>query len=332
MNRFVRRGAWAAVGVAAALVAVLWTILGRIEPIATPGPPRPAATYAEALARIDSIRALEGPDVLPACRTRALVVGDRTANVIVLFHGFTNCPKQFDSLATSMVRDGSNVVLPRVPRHGLGDRMTPELTRLTAEELTRSGMAAVDIARGLGTRVTVAGLSSSAVLAAWLAQNRPDVDRAVLLAPSFAPRGMEGAVARRLTNAMLRTPNFFVWWDRKRKADVAGPRQCYPRFASRALAEVYRLGFTVLGEADRAGPRAKHLAIVTTASDEGVNNDIARELARRWRARGAHVQTYEFPESLDVRHDMIDPEQPYQRIHISYPVIERALAGTDGPS
>lgn len=321
----------AAVGIIA-VGAVWWTLLGRTDPVETPGPARPAATYAEALARIDSIRALEGPDVLPACRTRALVVGDRTANVIVLFHGFTNCPKQFDSLATSLVRRGSNVVLPRVPRHGLGDRMTHELTRLTAEELTRSGMAAVDIARGLGARVTVAGLSSSAVLAAWLAQNRPDVDRVVLLAPSFAPRGMEAAVARRLTNAMRRAPNFFVWWDGKRKAEVPGPRQCYPRFASRALAEVYRLGFTVLDGADHAAPKTKHLAILTTASDEGVNNDIAGELARRWRARGARVQTYEFPESLDVRHDMIDPEQPYQRIHLSYPVIERALEGTNDPS
>ena len=332
MNRFARRGAWAAVGIAAALAAAAWAVLGRIDPIATPGPARPAATYAEALARIDSIRAREGGHLNPACRTRVLVGGARTANVVVLIHGFTNCPKQFDSLAANFARRGYNVVLPRVPRHGLRDRMTPELTRLTAEELARSGMDAIDIARGLGESVTVAGLSSSAIVTAWLAQNRPDVDRAVLFAPSFAPHGMKAPVARRLASAMLRAPNFFVWWDRKRKTKVPGPRQCYPRFASHALAEVYRLGFTLLDQADRAAPKAKHLVIVTTAADEGVNNDIARDLARRWRARGAAVRTYEFPESLDVRHDMIDPEQPYQRVHITYPVIERLLAGVNDPS
>ena len=331
MNRFARRGALAAVGIIM-LGAVLWTILGRIDPVAGPRPARPAATYAEALARVDSIRALEGPNMNPACRTRVLVTGARTANVVVLLHGFTNCPKQFDSLAANLVRRGYNVVLPRVPRHGLGDRMTPELMRLTANELTRSGMDAVDIARGLGERVTVAGLSSSAIVTGWLAQNRDDVDRAVLIAPSFAPHGMEAAVARRLTNAMRGAPNFFVWWDRKLKAQVPGPRQCYPRFASHALAEVYRLGFTLLDRADRAVPRAKHLIIVTTAADEGVNNDLARDLARRWRARGAAVRTYEFPESLDIRHDMIDPEQPYQRVRISYPVIEKFLAGENDPS
>jgi len=66
--------------------------------------------------------------------------------------------------------------------------------------------------------------------------------------------------------------------------------------------------------------------ILTTASDEGVNNELAYDLARRWRARGADVRTYEFPESLGVRHDMLDPEQPYQRVDVSYPVIEKFVA------
>jgi len=321
-----------ATGLLAAVVAGAWVLLGGVQPVADPGPPRPALTYAEALARVDSVRTLEGSDLNPACRTRVLASGGRAANAIVLFHGFTNCPKQCDSLAADFARRGYNVLLPRMPRHGQSDRMSTELTHLTAGELTRSGMDAVDIATGLGEHVTVLGLSATAILAAWLAQHRADVDCAVLLAPSFAPRGMRGPVARRLTNAMLRLPNFFVWWDRKRKADVLGPKQCYPRFASRALAEVYRLGFTILDEADRARPSAGRILIVTTASDEGVNNAPTNELARRWRARGATVGTYEFPESLHVHHDMLDPEQPYQRIGVSYPVIEGLVEGAMAPA
>ena len=322
------RALWS-LGIAVAALTAGWGFLGRVPPVAEPGAPRPAASYAEALARVDSIRAREGADLNPACHTRVLTSGARTANVIVLLHGFTNCPKQFDSLAADFARRGYNVYLPRIPRHGAADRMSPELTRLTADELTRAGMDAVDVARGLGDRVTVLGLSSSAIVTAWLAQHRTDVDRAVLIAPSFAPHGMRAAVARRLTNALLGAPNFFVWWDGKTKANVPGPRQCYPRFASRALAEVYRLGFTVLDTAERARPLAPSLVVLTTASDEGVNNDLARELARRWTARGANVRTYEFPESLQVRHDMIDPEQPYQRVAVSYPLIEGLAAGVD---
>jgi len=319
------------VGIVAAALAIAWVWLGRIDPVPDPGASHPAASYAEAIARIDSIRAHEGDGVNPVCHTRVLTSGAKVANVIVLLHGFTNCPKQFDSLAAGFARRGYNVYQPLLPRHGAPDRMSQELARLTADELTHAGRDAVDIARGLGDHVTVMGLSSSAIVTAWLAQHRPDVDRAVLIAPSFAPRKMRAPVVRRMANVLLRAPNFFVWWDGTAKADVAGPRQCYPRFASRALAEVYRLGFTVLDDAARSRPAAGKIVILTTALDEGVNNDPAKDLARRWRARGAEVRTYEFPESLGVRHDMIDPEQPYQRVSVSYPVLERMAIGADDP-
>ena len=327
MRRFAPTRVLTSVGIVAAALAIAWAMLGRFDPIPDPGPSRPAASYAEAIARIDSIRAREGTGVNPVCHTRVVTNGARAANVIVLLHGFTNCPKQFDSLAADFARRGYNVYQPLLPRHGAPDRMSRELARLTADELTRAGRDAIDIARGLGDHVTVMGLSSSAIVTAWLAQHRPDVDRAVLIAPSFAPRKMRPPVVRRMANVLLRSPNFFVWWDGKAKADVGGPRQCYPRFASHALAQVYRLGFTVLDDAARSRPAAGRIVILTTALDEGVNNDPAKDLARRWRARGADVQTYEFPESLGVRHDMIDPEQPYQRVSASYPVIERAATG-----
>jgi carboxylesterase len=72
-----------------------------------------------------------------------------------------------------------------MPRHGLADRMTSELGKLRAEELRDFGDLTVDIAVGLGDRVTVVGLSAGGVVAAWLAQHRPEVARAVLIAPSF---------------------------------------------------------------------------------------------------------------------------------------------------
>lgn len=320
------RGAVGAIGVAAlAVLATAWVGLGRLPAVARPGDPRPAVTYEEAIARVDSIRAGEGPGLNPLCRSRLCLSGARAPRAIVLLHGFTNCPRQFDSLASDLARDGYNIYIPRIPRHGMADVMSVDLSRLTAEELVRCGEEAVDIARGLGDRVTVVGLSSSGVLAAWLAAHRTDVDGAVLLAPSFAPRGMPGAEARRVAGALLRAPNFFVWWDAKQKAAVPGPRQCYPRFASRALAEVYRLGFSLLDEAGRGRPPGARVVLITTARDEGVNNALARELARRWRARGASVREYEFPDSLGVRHDMIDPEQPYQRVALTYPMIERSI-------
>jgi hypothetical protein len=122
-------------------------------------------------------------------------------------------------------------------------------------------------------------------------------------------------------------PNFFTWWDSKVKERLAGPTQSYPRFPSRALAQVYGMGFAVLDAASRVRPAAKRITIVTTASDEGVSVPAAHELARRWRGTGAEVRAYEFPESLGVHHDMIDPEQPYQAVGTSYPVLVDLIAG-----
>lgn len=320
-----RRAKWIGLGAVTAL-ATAWILAGRLAPLSdlevAPGP----ADRVASLALADSIRRSESSEVHPECRTR-IVVPDTTggAPVVLLLHGFTNCPKQFDRLASAFAGRGYGVVAPLLPRHGRADRMTPELGLLNAEELVRAGNRAVDVARGIGDPVIVVGLSSSGVLAGWLAQRRDDVDAAVLLAPSFAPRGMPEGVARRMTRALLSLPNFYVWWNRHARERVPGPKQAYPRFASRAIAQVYRLGFTLLADAARERPRAKRIALVTTEDDRAVNNAVAAELARRWRGRGATVTAYEFPESTGVRHDMIDPDQPYERTAVVYPVIERLV-------
>ena len=309
----------------AVFAAALWIAAAPIPPVPAPSPPSPARDYEEALARFERARAGTDSSVRVDCLPRLLTHGHKTDRAVVLLHGFTNCPKQFDSLAVLLYERGFNVYLPRVPRHGISDRMTIALMELTAEELSACAESALDLALGLGDRVTVVGLSSTAVATAWLAARRPDVDEAVLIAPSLGPRRVSLFWTRRLTSTLLVVPNFFVWWDSKLKGRVAGPTQCYPRFSSRALAQVYRLGLEVIDAAGHAKPAARRVTIVTSASDEAVSKEAVRELSRRWRARGAEIIDYDFPESLAVRHDMIDPEQPYQRIAVAYPVIVRLV-------
>jgi alpha-beta hydrolase superfamily lysophospholipase len=331
-NRSARRWPWV---VAATLLAagMAWLLLGTLSTVVASDPYHPAVSRAAALALADSMRAAEARGTSSACHARLLVSPDTTgrAPVIVLLHGFTNCPKQFDGLARVFARRGCSVVVPLLPRHGMADRMTTELARLNGEDLVTAGEEAVDIAHGLGRPIVVVGLSSSAVLAGWLAEHRDDVDGAVLLAPALGPHGMPPPVARRMTGALLALPNFYVWWDSKLQTNIPGPKQCYPRFASHAIAQVYRLGMAVMADALHAKPKAKRIVLVTTETDEAVNNDLALELARRWRARGADVTTYQFPAALGVRHDMIDPEQPYARTDVSYPVIEKMVASAAMP-
>ncbi len=313
-----------------ALVLVLAATLGLLlrPPRWTPPPmaSHPVSSYAEAITRL---RRLEERDdaaaVRAECRTRFLGHGGRTARCYVLLHGFTNCPRQFERLAELLYEDGANVLLPRMPRHGIAGPGKTVLADLTAAELVASVEEALDIAHGLGDRVSVVGLSTSAVAAAWSAEHRADLDQVMLIAPAFAPKDVPEVVAIQLANALLHAPNFFVWWDPKRKEDVPGPKSAYPGFASRALASMYQLGAHTLEEAKRPPAPGARALIVTTARDEGVNNAVTRELAKRWRRSGVTVEELEFPVETGVHHDMIDPEQPYQRVALTYPLIRRFL-------
>ena len=313
-----------AAGAVLGAVALLWVLLGVIPRVAPPRPANPAADYEDALRRFAAM-AGDSAGVHPSCHPFLLTHGRKVERVVVLFHGFTNCPMQFRRLAEDIHARGMNVLAPRFPRHGLADRMTEDLSKLTAEELTEAAGAAVDVARGLGDRVSVVGLSSTAVTAAWLAENRPDIDQAILLAPSFAPKGVSATVARHLTGGLLATPNSFAWWNSKAREKVPGPTYCYPRFPTRALAQVYRLGFAVAKEAAARAPAAGRIDVLVAAADEGVNNDVTREITARWREHGARVRAFEFPEWTQVRHDMIDPSQPYERTALSYPPIVALL-------
>ena len=81
----------------------------------------------------------------PLCRTRLFAHGRRTARAVVLFHGFTNCPRQFEALGRLLHERGDNVLIPRQPRHGLADRMSEDLAALTAPELAALAVAAAAV-------------------------------------------------------------------------------------------------------------------------------------------------------------------------------------------
>jgi esterase/lipase len=319
----------AALALALLLVAIGWLL----RPLAHVGAPDPldSATYAEAVHRLDALRANDPKSLHAGCGTEALLSGQRTPRAIVLFHGITNCPLQFHELAVRLHEGGDNVVVPRVPEHGLADRMTGALARLTAEDLTALATECVGLAHGLGDTVVVVGLSTSGVLAAWSAQQL-DVDRAVVIAPAFAPPWRPSWLAPLVTRVALRLPNRFVWWDDQKREALPGPEQCYPRFSTHAMGQAYRLGEDVWASLRRSAPRAHDLAVVTTLSDHAIDNARADSLAARWRARGARVRAYTFRPELAVGHDMIDPRQVGARIDIVYPVLVPLVRGEALPS
>src|SRR5438132_9204554 len=168
--------------------------------------------YEDAVRIATSIKDLDGPNVNPVCHTRLYTHGRRTERSLVLLHGFTNCPQQFDALGKHFHELGWNVLIPRYPRHGYSDRLTTSIAELRSDMLIAVANRAGEAGAGLGHRLTVAGLSLGGVLTAHLAQTSERIERAVLIAPMFGlrpiPRRGLAALAR-LANVL---PNFYIWW------------------------------------------------------------------------------------------------------------------------
>ena len=276
---------------------------------------------------IESIAALQARDtdaINPLCRTQLLAYGNQVERAIVFLHGFTNCPQQFAGLAEIFYRMGWNVLNPRLPHHGLADRLTGDLARMRADELVSFTDDLLEVASGLGERVCLVGLSLGGTLALRAAQRHPELERAVAVAPFMAPHGVPRLIVPVLAAGAPRLPNRFFWGDSSKKAEIPGPKHAYPRIASRAVGEVLRISADIQADARRpdARPQAKSVLLVTNDVDEAVNNAVPCAIVKRWQANGArNVKTYEFPASMNLVHDMVDKEQPGQRTRQIYPML-----------
>ncbi|MFI5371332.1 MAG: alpha/beta hydrolase [Candidatus Eisenbacteria bacterium] len=312
----------------ATLLVVTWWPLAPALPVSHP---HPAASYDEALNRFAGILAHQPGGLVPGCEPRLLTHGHRVGRAVVLLHGFTNCPEQFAAFGRRCYDDGDNVVLARLPEHGFANRRGPTLGRVTTGEIAEATDAAVDLACGLGDTVVVAGLSVGGEAAAWAAQQRSDVGRAVIIAPLLGIAHVPPAVSRLLARWWRWAPDRFQWWDPRVRDRLPGPPYCYWGWSTRGLGEMLQFGFALSADAVARPPRATSVVLVTNAHDDAVDNGAIRALARAWAARApGRVRAWEFADSLRLGHDVIDPEQPYQRLELVYPVLERLVQGDGG--
>ncbi len=288
--------------------------------------PDPAADYADAAARIEATCAWDTSDINNQCATQFFTHGHTTERAIVFFHGLTNSPRQFVELGERFHRLGYNVYIPRLPQHGMKDRLTRSLSRLTVDALARATENAVDIGRGLGEHLTVAGLSLGGVLAGWAAAERADVDLAVLISPAFSAAWLNVDWVEPLSKLVLRLPDWYKWWDVSQRERL-GPDHAYPRVSAHAVTHTFRLGAHVYRQAANHKPRAKSILVVTNATDFTVNNRATARVVERWRQHGAHVRTFEFTGLPAGAHDIIDLTIPEEQINVVYPKLIELIDG-----
>ena len=290
--------------------------------------------YDAAMTKIARIQAFEKTlKLYQGCQTTVLTHGRKVEQVIILAHGLTSCPLQYAELGNLLFEQGYNVLIPRLLYNGYADSETTDLKYLTVKELREGSAVMVDIAHGLGEHVTYMGISAGGTMAAWVAQYRADVDRAILIAPAFTIDRRLGPNASRLVMYLLYLlPNIMTQSFRR----THGSRFGYPGFATRGLATMMHFGFSVYDAALKTKPAVQSIVTITNAADPAMNNAIVKCLVNRWQKRGLrYCEMYEFEASHRLPHDIIGSQQPQQHIAFVYPIllalITRKQHGEDNP-
>ena len=199
--------------------------------------------------------------------------------------------------------------------------MQSKLEELTAEKLISFGVKSVDTARGLGNHVIVVGLSMGGAITGWLAHFRSDIDKAVIIAPTFGTARVPNIFLKPMINYFLTIPNHFVWWDSKKKFNLKRPTGTYQGFSSRAFGEIRRLGWVVQTISKKIKPSANSILMITNTNDDAVNKQGIDFVMNNWKMNGYPVQSFEFSKDLELGHDIIDPEQSHQNTSVVYPKI-----------
>ena len=268
--------------------------------------PDPAGDYEEALRRFKRILEREkGILMSETAGSQLRTHGKKTDRVYVLVHGYTNSPRQFMEIGELLYERGHNVLIVRLPHHGLKSHDVGELQHMQPEDLSAYSDEVLDIAAGLGEQVHVVGFSVGGAVASWIAQNRPDIERVMILSPMFGLDHLPYFVDDFLMNLGSRGPNInFIGPEEPHREHV------YRGMSSRGVAEAMIFGKSVFKQAYRTSPAVSSIIVGTNGNDTTVDNRRTYELAKIWEASGANIVLYEYPESLGLPHNMIDVSEP----------------------
>jgi carboxylesterase len=314
------RKLWIGLLIATVLLIIVFVVLNPWNISNLASHPHPVKSYGEAIQRIEILRAQEGRDINPLCRLQLMTHDKKVDRAIILVHGYTNCPQQFKKLGQRFYDRGYNVLIAPLPHHGLADRLTETQGQLKAEELAAYADETVDIAQGLGGQVMMMGISGGGVTTAWAAQNRSDLDTAIVISPALGFKEIPTPLTAAVMNVFTLLPDSFVWWDPVLR-DQTPPSYAYPRYSRHALVQILRLGFATQEDAQHTQPAAKRIVVVFNPTDDSINNQLVKDLVKKWQAHHADLTTYEFDPSLKLHHDLIDSSQPYEQTDTVYPQL-----------
>ncbi|MDJ0702310.1 MAG: alpha/beta fold hydrolase [Leptolyngbyaceae cyanobacterium MO_188.B28] len=247
----------------------------------------------KAITRDVGIREEALPLFDPACGSRFFLHPHLTPKVCLFFHGFTAGPYQFVPLGERLFKAGYNVLIPLMPGHGKAGNWSkdnPPPLPTDAKDYLKYALQWLKIARMLGDKAVVGGLSGGGTLAGWLAlEQANNIDRAILFAPYLSS-------SNRVIDLFVKTFDDYFEWSK-----LSGPS--YQGFPLAALRAILTIGQFNLKRA-RKGPVAP-MFIISSESDKAVSNSDHHRLFELALEHQPKCWYNRFDRVLDIPHTMM---------------------------
>lgn len=227
------------------------------------------------------------------CRSYFLLHDQPTDKVCLFFHGFTAGPYQFIPMAQTMYRAGYNVLVPLLPGHGLAGKWGPGNPPPLTDDprlYLKFGLQWLQIAKKMGTKVIIGGLSGGATLATWLAMEKADaIHRTILFAPYFS-------ASNKVIDLFVNHIDTYFEWEK-----LMGPS--YPGFEIEALRAVLRIAKYNFKRVKKS-PIAP-IFMVSSESDRAVNNYDHERFFEAALEHQPYCWYHSFDRVLDIPHTMM---------------------------
>ncbi len=216
---------------------------------------------------------------------------------------------------------GYNVLIPRLPAHGLKDRLTGLPSRVSASFLSTFVKDVYGAVKGLGEQIEFAGISGGGVLAAWAAYYYK-VSKVMIISPLFLPYDIPDWGLRPLVNLRPFLPDYYIWWDDETKEKIQGPDYAYPRFSLLGAISFLELGLKMrdsLNSNDAVLNSDLEIIHIYSENDIAVKNPFNKEIISRWGSKLPNApQEFMFEAYYGFNHDIIDINQASAKPEIVY--------------
>ncbi|NCD35221.1 MAG: alpha/beta fold hydrolase [Spartobacteria bacterium] len=126
------------------------------------------------------------------CKQRSYCSGEKRDHIVLLLHGFTTSPMQWEILSSELERNGIDFHAPLI--HGFGQIHPEFLQAAGKEDWIRQIVDLYDLFSHQYRRISVIGHSMGGMLACILAQQRP-VHELIISGPALFPLKKQGIYA-----------------------------------------------------------------------------------------------------------------------------------------